>query len=75
MVLGKITACGNSPRLYPSPNDQNLQCSCSVRVERILSMGGSEKFFYLWEDQEQFFPNVNIVFYKKNFLSQNLRED
>ena len=45
MVLGKKTACGNSPRLYPSPNDQNLQCSCSPDHEKEIGYAVLEFFF------------------------------
>lgn len=45
MVLEKITACGNSPRLYPSPNNQNLQCSCSPDHEKEMGYAVLEIFF------------------------------
>ena len=50
MVLEKITACGNSPRLYPSPNDQNLQCSCSPDHEKEMGYAVLEIFFCMKKD-------------------------
>ena len=40
-----------------------------MRAERISSRGGSENFYYLGKDQNQFFPNILI------YKSQNLGED
>ena len=57
MVLEKITACGNSPRLYPSPNNQNLQCSCSPDHEKEMGYAVLEIFLheegFFWDNSSK----------------------